>query len=227
MCLTTCSQGRDTHTPLSQLPFLRDIIDEYRAISVVFKHYSVLLEDEYMKAKVIDDRLVHRIACAKAEIVNFAIDATEKLKKVTGSYALFQESPFGSKTDMLYILRFAEGDSNILQQKMTRDSLKAIGGMTGLLGTLLKIPVVLFQNKNGEGILRASLLFDQVRLGVRMALAKKSDMMRVWMESHLLVTIIARKMSTLTILDTLCSKMNGVLGTKEMTVFRKCYMTKM
>jgi len=60
-----------------------------------------------------------------------------------------------------------------------------------------------------------------------LARTRKSDMVRVWLESHLLVAVIARKLSTLTILDHLCSKMKGVLGTKEMTVFRECYMTNM
>ena len=38
--------------------------------------------------------------------MNFAIDSVEEIKKIAGSLALFQDGPFGTKPDILYILRF-------------------------------------------------------------------------------------------------------------------------
>merc|ERR1712176_850048 len=84
-------------------------------------------------------RLVEEIAVAKIKALEVAIEAGHKLEQEVGSFALMGGSGFEHK-DVLLCCKFAEGDSRILMQKMTRDSLKWISEMgwsERLLGHLL------------------------------------------------------------------------------------------
>ena len=105
-------------TPLSSLPILRDLIETQKLKLSVFEQFVILLENEFMKIDEINDKLVDKIACAKIEAIAFAITSLIQLKDGVGSLSLFENGPFGSKNDILYVFRFAEGDSGILQQKV-------------------------------------------------------------------------------------------------------------
>jgi len=65
------------------------------------------------------------IAAAKVEAVEFAVNSLGLLRRNVGSFGLMSASPFGSNNDILLCCRFAEGDSRVLQQMITRDLIRA------------------------------------------------------------------------------------------------------
>ena len=67
-----------------------------------------------------------------------AVERVHVLRQEVGSYALMHGTGF-ELADMLLCCKFAEGDSRILQQKLTRDRLKSLqkGGAAAVLGGLL------------------------------------------------------------------------------------------
>ncbi|CAB9507176.1 Peroxisomal acyl-coenzyme A oxidase 3 [Seminavis robusta] len=67
--------------------------------------------------------LVEAIACAKVKCVEGSIRACHQLQQDVGSYALMGGTGF-ENIDFLTCCKFAEGDSRILQQKMSRDRMK-------------------------------------------------------------------------------------------------------
>jgi len=68
--------------------------------------------------------LVEAIAAGKVKCVETAIDLCWRLKQEVGSYALMTGCGF-EQLDYLQCCKFAEGDSRILMQKITRDRVKA------------------------------------------------------------------------------------------------------
>jgi len=68
--------------------------------------------------------LVEAISAAKVSCVETAIDLTFRLKQEVGSYALMAGSGF-ERLDYLNCCKFAEGDSRILMQKISRDKVGA------------------------------------------------------------------------------------------------------
>jgi len=67
--------------------------------------------------------LVEAIACAKVKCVEKSIRACHRLQNEVGSYALMAGTGF-ENIDFLTCCKFAEGDSRILMQKMSRDRMK-------------------------------------------------------------------------------------------------------
>jgi len=67
--------------------------------------------------------LVEAIAVAKVKCVENSIRACHQLQQDIGSYALMAGTGF-ENIDFLTCCKFAEGDSRILQQKMSRDRMK-------------------------------------------------------------------------------------------------------
>lgn len=67
--------------------------------------------------------LVEAIACAKVKCVEGSIRACHRLQNEVGSYALMAGTGF-ENVDFLTCCKFAEGDSRILMQKMSRDRMK-------------------------------------------------------------------------------------------------------
>lgn len=67
--------------------------------------------------------LVEAIAVAKVKCVENSIQACHQLQNEVGSYALMAGSGF-ENIDFLVCCKFAEGDSRILMQKMSRDRMK-------------------------------------------------------------------------------------------------------
>jgi len=209
--------GRDTTCSLSNMPFMKSTLERIRGVSKVFECFIANLEKEYMSVRVIDDRLVDRIACAKIEAIRFAINSLHEIKETVGSLSLFDHGPFGSKNDLLYVFRFAEGDSNILQQKMVRDALKKIASPVRLAGEGFNILGAIFKNKGNTGFSRSSLSLQLVQLALRMRVPK-SQMIPVWLESHAIIKSVAHKKALLTIYDTVYPAM---AGTRELELFRQ------
>jgi acyl-CoA oxidase len=67
--------------------------------------------------------LVEAIACAKVKCVERSISSCHQLQQDVGSYALMAGTGF-ENIDFLTCCKFAEGDSRILMQKMSRDRMK-------------------------------------------------------------------------------------------------------
>jgi acyl-CoA oxidase len=67
---------------------------------------------------------VEAIAVGKVRAVEDSIRLVHALKNEVGSYALMRDSGFG-QSDFLQCCKFAEGDSRILMQKMSRDRMHA------------------------------------------------------------------------------------------------------
>lgn len=67
--------------------------------------------------------LFEAIACAKVKCVEKSIQACHRLQNEVGSYALMAGTGF-ENIDFLTCCKFAEGDSRILMQKMSRDRMK-------------------------------------------------------------------------------------------------------
>lgn len=67
--------------------------------------------------------LVEAIACAKVKCVEGSISSCHRLQNEVGSYALMAGTGF-ENIDFLTCCKFAEGDSRILMQKMSRDRMK-------------------------------------------------------------------------------------------------------
>lgn len=63
--------------------------------------------------------LTRAIAVSKIRAVETAIELCFRLKQEVGSYALMDGTGFGH-TDFLQCCKFAEGDSRILSQKLSR-----------------------------------------------------------------------------------------------------------
>merc|ERR1712060_158528 len=68
--------------------------------------------------------LVEKVACLKVKAIETSISYCFRLKQELGSYALMGGTGF-EKMDYLQCCKFAEGDSRILMQKISRDRLQA------------------------------------------------------------------------------------------------------
>lgn len=90
---------------------------------------SYLAECERLLSKhLVDDtvppiKLQDAIACSKIAASEMSIDLCFRLKQDVGSYALMAGKGFG-EMDFLQCCKFAEGDSRILMQKVSRDRVK-------------------------------------------------------------------------------------------------------
>lgn len=113
---------------LSDIPQLASLFSEADAtlgkvekfVSEVERRLSQCLSMEKLPA----DELVQGIAAAKVKAVETAIELCWRLKQEVGSYALMTGCGF-EQLDYLQCCKFAEGDSRILMQKISRDRLKA------------------------------------------------------------------------------------------------------
>ena len=215
--------GKDIFRPLSEIPVMHDTLDSIDASMCVFRHFVRANEESFMRDTSISADLVNRIACGKVEIVGYCIDAILTLKARVGSLSLQATGPFGSQTDILYVYRFAEGDSAILQQKMTRDALKRIGTLPGILRELLSLPFQLLANKHGLGSQRIRLSIALVQLAVSMIGLSREDKMTAWFKSHGLVERVAKMTAMLTIYDAVCER-EGLKGTRELRLFKKIHL---
>lgn len=110
--------------PLSNIPQLKYLYGEANA--ELSRVESFVARCEVSLAKCLredlmpDTALVEAIACAKVKSVETSIALCFKLKQEVGSFALMAGTGF-EKMDYFQCMKFAEGDSRILMQKLARD----------------------------------------------------------------------------------------------------------
>jgi len=112
---------------LSSIPQLKDIFIENRksldTLEAFVGKCEKQLSDCLTSGSLPSLQLVNAIAVAKVKAVEDSIDFCHRLQNDVGSYALMAGTGFEQK-DFLTCCKFAEGDSRILMQKMSRDKIK-------------------------------------------------------------------------------------------------------
>mmetsp|Transcript_3684 Transcript_3684/g.3834 ORF Transcript_3684/g.3834 Transcript_3684/m.3834 type:complete len:477 (-) Transcript_3684:40-1470(-) len=112
---------------LSSLPQLAHIYNEENEKRIILNSFLDKCEFELcenLKNNTLPSLLlVEAIAAAKVKAVEESIDLVHRLKNEVGSYALMADSGF-NQSDFLTCCKFAEGDSRVLMQKMSRDRYK-------------------------------------------------------------------------------------------------------
>jgi len=123
-----CWAPKGSGMRLSDIPQLRHLFAEADGELVKMEGFvgevERRLSDCLRSEKIPPGELVEAIAAAKVKAVETAISLCWKLKQEVGSYALMTGCGF-EQLDYLQCCKFAEGDSRILMQKMSRDRLKA------------------------------------------------------------------------------------------------------
>jgi len=112
---------------LSSLPQLKSLFEENEANQTRMDAFVGKCETELCTALKSNSmpsfKLVEAIAVAKVKAVEDSIKFVHRLQNEVGSYALMKGTGF-EQTDFLTCCKFAEGDSRVLMQKMTRDRVK-------------------------------------------------------------------------------------------------------
>jgi len=134
--------GLAGETSLASMPQLRAVfVDSYAALDEM-EAFTAGVESRLnaclREGTIPSSDLVDAIAVAKIKCIEVAIERTHVLRQEVGSYALMHGSGFEC-FDMLLCMKFAEGDTRILQQKLARDRLKQLqrGGVPAALFSLL------------------------------------------------------------------------------------------
>mmetsp|Transcript_26433 Transcript_26433/g.47686 ORF Transcript_26433/g.47686 Transcript_26433/m.47686 type:complete len:621 (+) Transcript_26433:61-1923(+) len=134
---------KERKMPLAQLPYMAKVLRSVEVGLNVHKAFLLLLQMEFAEAveggRELPRQLVTKIAAAKVEAVEFAIKSLALLRRDVGSYSLMACSPFGAKNDVLLCCRFAEGDSRVLQQMLTRDLVRAHSSRKGFLDLMWRV----------------------------------------------------------------------------------------
>lgn len=179
--------GKDLTTPFVDMPFIYDFELHHRAVVRCLRAFGRRIEKEFAEAAQLSPALVERIACCKVVFCTFAIDVTMAYKKQVGSLSLMSSSPFGSQNDILYCFQFAEGDANILKQKIARDCLQALAKN--------QVAALLLMAKDRLGLAENSVVQRHhsalVKLAQVASKARREDRMKVWLNSHPLVEEVA------------------------------------
>jgi len=134
--------GLAGESKLATMPQVRAVLDESYAALDNMSAFAAGVEERLnacLRAGTIPDAdLVDAIAVCKIRCIDVAVERVHVLRQEVGSYALMHGTGF-ELADMLLCCKFAEGDSRILQQKLTRDRLKSLqkGGAAAVLGGLL------------------------------------------------------------------------------------------
>ena len=106
---------------------------------------------------------------------------------------------------------------------MTRDALKRIGSLPGILRELLSVPFQILTNKHGLGSQRVRLSMALVQMAIAMIGLSRKDKMKAWFDAHALVERIAKLTAMLTIYDSVCER-EGLKGTRELLLFKKIHL---
>ena len=213
--------GKNSVIALSHLPRMRDLIFETRCIILVLRTFLSKVEERFLNDPEISPQLVHWIACAKVICAEFAIDSTQELKKKVGSLALMEHGPFGAKTDILFCLRFAEGDSSILQQKMSRDYVKRMTRFSRLIQELFSIPICWLRDSGRVNLFRLATTWKAIVFASYLSGIPKQNMLPTWMECYSRVECLANRIAVLTIFDVVSPILQG---SKELQVFESYFM---
>lgn len=120
--------------PLSSVPQLAHLYvqtdQELKRVEALARVVETRLGECLRHDKIPDSKLVEMVAVLKVKAIETSISACFKLKQELGSYALMGGTGF-EKLDYLQCCKFAEGDSRILMQKLTRDRLQAFAKAPG------------------------------------------------------------------------------------------------
>jgi acyl-CoA oxidase len=135
----------------------------------VEKRLNVCLRD----GTIPDAALVNAISVAKIKCIEVAVERTHALRLEVGSYALMHDTGF-ELVDMLLCCKFAEGDSRILQQKLTRDRLLALKAQ-GTAGALMACVGAGEAAAEARAALRLARTLGAVPRGDRRALSDAMD----------------------------------------------------
>ena len=110
---------------LSDVPQLRALYEEAEAALDAMDTFvgvcEVHLRACLVSGEIPSPALTRAIAVSKIRAVETSIELCFRLKQEVGSYALMDGTGFGH-TDFLQCCKFAEGDSRILSQKLSRDA---------------------------------------------------------------------------------------------------------
>ena len=121
--------GLAGETSLASMPHLAAVFEESYAALDGMIAFAAEVEARlcaHLRAGTIpDDDLVEAISVCKIKCIDVAIQTSHALRQEVGSYALMHGTGF-ELADMFLCCKFAEGDSRILQQKLTRDRLRKI-----------------------------------------------------------------------------------------------------
>jgi len=127
---------------LSEMPQLRAVFEESYAALDRMAEFTAGVEERLsacLRAGTIPDpHLVDALSVCKIKCIDVALQRVHALRQEVGSYALMHGTGF-ELADMLLCCKFAEGDSRILQQKLSRDRLKQLqkGGLASAAAGLL------------------------------------------------------------------------------------------
>jgi len=123
--------------PLSAVPQLKALYEENEANQRLVDGFVGRCEAELcacLKAgKMPPVGLTDAIAVCKVKAVEDSIEFVQRLQNEVGSYALMKGSGFEQR-DFLTCCKFAEGDSRVLMQKMSRDRVKQFTSSKGSQG---------------------------------------------------------------------------------------------
>mmetsp|Transcript_42365 Transcript_42365/g.79386 ORF Transcript_42365/g.79386 Transcript_42365/m.79386 type:complete len:479 (+) Transcript_42365:66-1502(+) len=123
-----CWAPKGAELTLSEIPQLAELWAEADGELSRMERFMEKIETELAgclaKMRIPPPALVEAIAAAKVKAVETGISLCWKLKQEVGSYALMHGCGF-EQLDYLQCCKFAEGDSRILMQKITRDRVKA------------------------------------------------------------------------------------------------------
>ena len=194
-------------SPLLDLPSLRHAVASFHAQARVYRCYLGRLSARFAdSAAPISPALVHEIACAKILVVEFALAALADLKARVGAYSLMRDGAFDFRhCELLYLIRFAEGDSGILAQKMARDTLRSVSSAPRLAAALLRLPLAClrarFSSANTVAPAQYRLQLDLIALALKLFGKSGQALMASWLAEHDLVERIARKAALMTVYD--------------------------
>jgi acyl-CoA oxidase len=126
---------------LYEMPQLQSIFSQSYAELDHMIGYVAAVEDDLNRClregTIPDNKLVDAISVCKIQAIKIALERAHTLRQEVGSYALMYGTGF-ELMDMLLCCKFAEGDSRILQMKLSRDRMKRVA-KDGILGTLSQI----------------------------------------------------------------------------------------
>jgi acyl-CoA oxidase len=202
--------GPDMSIPLATLPVFSDTVARIKRRHCVLTRFPERIESMYVQDKDLSPKLVELIAVAKVSCCDFALDSYHELKRAVGSFSVLEDSPFGSRLNaeaLLYCVRFAEGDSAVLCQKIARDAIKQYQRKWWLLlSDSLRLPVLALVDWTS-----ASLLYYKLRLAMGMLFygsikggggdLKAKRQIFTWLHSHALVNRIAKLTCDIAIRD--------------------------
>jgi acyl-CoA oxidase len=122
--------------PLLELPVFSDLAADMAGVSRVLQKFVYLTEWDFSRhatttpEKDMSLQLVDDICICKMEGVEFTLHSHDKWRCEVGSFSVMAEAPFGHLKDIILCMRFAEGDTRVLQMKTARDKITRMSLLT-------------------------------------------------------------------------------------------------